>query len=98
MNTIGLIPEWQTDAACLGSHLDFFHLQESNKPALKAACASCKVADECLEYALLERQEDGWWAGTTPNQRRGMLEKSDSPAAREILDHIAKYARNQESK
>lgn len=35
----------------------------------KAVCAACPVRDECLDYALERRQDDGIWGGMTPKER-----------------------------
>lgn len=39
----------------------------------KAICASCTVSEECLEYALLVREKDGVWGGTTARERLRIL-------------------------
>ena len=38
----------------------------------KAVCRTCPVQVECLSYALVHRQDDGIWGGTTPDERAGM--------------------------
>ena len=35
----------------------------------KKICADCPVRDECLEYALANKEEGGIWGGLTHNQR-----------------------------
>lgn len=42
---------------------------ESLSPA-KSVCAECIVRDECLEYALDNRERFGVWGGTSERERR----------------------------
>ena len=65
---------WQDQAACTGASVDFYNLHDPNKSRLKAICASCKVSEACLGYALDTNQEYGMWGGTTPHERRVMRE------------------------
>lgn len=38
-------------------------------PRLKTICSQCVHQAECLQFALDNRESDGFWAGTTPEQR-----------------------------
>jgi len=40
-------------------------------PVLEAACATCPLRAECLEWALY-RERYGYWAGTTKTERERM--------------------------
>jgi len=70
--------DWQADAACVGVGTDPFFPDESDPdPDLAQAqrlCESCHVQGACLEFAL-DNAEFGYWAGTTPKQRRSILRK-----------------------
>lgn len=62
-------PEWWNDSACLGMGVDNFFIdeldpdyQEKVKVA-KRVCASCKVKDDCFQYAKSNNEEFGIWAG-----------------------------------
>ena len=62
---------WRDDAACRGIDTDvFFPVTDEEAEEAKAICASCPVREECLEFALLTRQEDGVWGGLTETERR----------------------------
>ena len=51
----------------------------SSQPA-KNICALCPVADQCLEYALLDPQMQGVWGGTSHRQRVKILaERNPKP-------------------
>jgi len=41
--------------------------------AAKRMCAVCPVVQQCLEYALIAREEHGVWGGLTPKERGRML-------------------------
>lgn len=51
-------------------------------------CAECTVRASCLEYALVNRIDNGVWGGTSERERRRLLRKrmptsrSGSPDAR----------------
>lgn len=62
---------WREDAACRDLDTDIF-FPESDDDADRAleVCASCPVRHECLEFALLTRQDDGVWGGMTETERR----------------------------
>ncbi len=62
---------WREDAACRGVDTDvFFPATDEEAEEAKAICASCPVREECLEFALQTRQEDGVWGGLTETERR----------------------------
>ena len=67
--------DWLKRANCRGMdpHL-FFYAQkdyEHIRPPFEVqlACKHCRVRDECYVYAL-RHEEFGYWAGTTPPERR----------------------------
>jgi len=63
--------DWKLKAACrdLDTSL-FFPDSEAEADAAKAVCALCPVRQECLEFALATRQNDGIWGGLTETERR----------------------------
>ena len=63
--------EWRDDAACRGLDTNvFFPATDEEAAEAKAICATCPVREECLEFALLTRQDDGVWGGLTETERR----------------------------
>ena len=38
-------------------------------------CATCQVADDCLEYALVNRIDHGVWGGASERERRRILKR-----------------------
>jgi hypothetical protein len=52
----------------------------------KKICRACTVAEECLTYALSQREEFGIWAGTSGRQRAAMLERVDAGEADVALE------------
>ncbi|MGH3442005.1 MAG: WhiB family transcriptional regulator [Nitriliruptorales bacterium] len=65
------------NAACAGHHPRLWQPDEAvddeerceMEAEAKATCASCVVRDECLEEALVNREEYGIWGGLTPGER-----------------------------
>jgi WhiB family redox-sensing transcriptional regulator len=68
-----------TDASCATEDPELFFPDGSNGRSAKIAqakeiCATCPIAVQCLQYAVLN-DEDGIWGGTTPSERK-LLKKS----------------------
>jgi|SRR5882762_6700331 len=76
---------WRDRAACLGKDpaLWFPEEQEEGEPhrretprmykVAKRVCLGCPVQDECLEYALANREQYGMWGGHTRPERATIL-------------------------
>lgn len=63
---------WRDDALCKDSKdnsgLFFLERGESGAPA-RDMCRQCTVRDECLEFALENREEIGIWGGLSARER-----------------------------
>ena len=74
---------WRDEAACKGLDTDtFFPSSDAEAATAKLICAGCPVRSECLEWALLSRQEDGVWGGLTDNERRRLRRRRRDAARR----------------
>jgi WhiB family redox-sensing transcriptional regulator len=65
-----------TDAACATADPELFFPDNAAGRSEKIAeakkiCATCPIAVQCLQHAILN-QEDGIWGGTTPSERTRM--------------------------
>lgn len=72
--------KWYELAKCKGSDAEFFpegFTEETLKRMARAACSGCFVKDQCLEDELAQGRNDqhGIRGGTTPRERRAMLDK-----------------------
>jgi len=71
---------WWEDAGCLNMDTELFFPHGVSGPALdqanqaKAVCATCPVAQACLEWALKTNQL-GVWGGKTEEERRALRRK-----------------------
>ena len=89
------IPErtdWQDDAECRGADTTvFFPVSEADAGPAQAICATCPVAEACLEYAISTRQPDGVWGGLTPTERHRLIRRRQKAArkARAAADAAA---------
>jgi len=82
-HNVKLKTTWRDDAACKGLDTDiFFPATDTEAGAAKLVCAGCPVRSECLEWALLSRQEDGVWGGLTDNERRRLRRRRRDAARR----------------
>ena len=72
-------PNWRDDAACKHAAPELFFPIGTTGVAIeeiesaKRVCAVCPVQSQCLEFALLTRQEFGIWGGTTEEERRLLI-------------------------
>ncbi|MFI5040931.1 MAG: WhiB family transcriptional regulator [Acidimicrobiales bacterium] len=74
---------WRQQAACRGLDTEiFFPASDADADAAKDVCATCPVRDQCLEWALATRQEDGVWGGLTDNERRRLRRRRRDAARR----------------
>ncbi len=68
--------DWMVDAACRDVDTDlFFPSEGSSSNHVRRAqnvCKRCEVRDECLDYALHWRLQDGVWGGLSARERRGL--------------------------
>lgn len=63
--------EWQDSAACQTSPNFIFFTEDSAEAIRKAKsiCNKCQVIDQCLDYALTNREKHGVWGGLTTAER-----------------------------
>ena len=72
------------DAACQGADTTvFFPVSDTFAGEAKAICATCPVAEACLEYAISTRQGDGVWGGLTAVERHRLLRRRQKIAREE---------------
>jgi WhiB family transcriptional regulator, redox-sensing transcriptional regulator len=64
---------WQDQAACADADAEvFFSLDEEDQREALALCDACPVRSECLEHALVNREQYGIWGGVREQDRRRM--------------------------
>jgi hypothetical protein len=62
---------WITQAACRGLDTDLFYPEAGEPTAMaRAVCDSCPVSIQCLEHAIVNREQHGIWGGTSVRKRR----------------------------
>lgn len=64
---------WRAYANCKGLGPDLFYPETDITDAAKEICRACVVREECLEYALANREKFGVWGGMTKNERQALL-------------------------
>tara|TARA_B100000676_G_scaffold288275_1_gene319671 strand:- start:429 stop:809 length:381 start_codon:yes stop_codon:yes gene_type:complete len=70
----GAASNWMSVGACAGTDPEvFFPHDGTGVEVAKQVCATCTVAEPCLEYALAHRIEHGVWGGCSERQRRRIL-------------------------
>ena len=75
-----LVMDWVDRSACRGMPADMFYPAESMhvSPAVVELCAGCPVRGECYDHAM-RHEAEGYWAGTTPNERKSRRRKLGMP-------------------
>ncbi|MGC5627689.1 WhiB family transcriptional regulator [Georgenia sp. Z1344] len=80
-------PNWRVQGACTDLPTDDFFPEGQGKAVdaqvarAKAVCASCPVAEMCLEFSLRTNQPFGIFGGTTPSERRAIRKERRIVAA-----------------
>lgn len=67
---------WKRYGACVGLNPDLFFPGRGETAVVaeaKAVCAGCEVREQCLAYALANREKHGIWGGTSEGERRRLL-------------------------
>jgi hypothetical protein len=72
--------DWADRSACRGMPAEMFYPAESMhvSPAVVELCAGCPVRGECYDHAM-RYEVDGFWSGTTPNERKSRRRKLGMP-------------------
>ena len=74
--------DWMRDGHC--RHYPpaaFFPSDGVGVDAARKICATCKVQEACLEYALVSRIDHGVWGGCSERERRRILKRRRQAAA-----------------
>ena len=73
--------DWRDSASCAGLDVNDFVPDGQGAcvpPEVLRVCASCPSVQACLDFALTTKEQYGFWAGTSPRERRG-LKPGDTP-------------------
>jgi WhiB family redox-sensing transcriptional regulator len=63
-------PADEERAACKKMHPNVFFPEDGDVEAAKAVCYRCPVRKQCLEYAVTNHIQFGYWGGYTAKERR----------------------------
>jgi len=75
---------WMLQAHCRGMNpAVFFPTDGAGFEAARRVCVECPVRTECLEYALVNRIDQGAWGGTSERERRRILRRRRALVARD---------------
>lgn len=65
---------WTDQAACRGADIElFFSLEEDDQQRALEHCRICPVQEECLRYAIEQREMYGIWGGMVESDRRSII-------------------------
>ena len=62
--------DWVNRAACRGTDVEVFFMENGETARAKRICARCDVQAECLAYALANGEKHGVWGGYTTSARK----------------------------
>ena len=70
------VTAWMADGNCrMYPPAIFFPSDGAGVDKARRICATCRVAGQCLEYALEHRIEHGVWGGCSERERRRILKR-----------------------
>ncbi len=73
---------WRYRGACRGLDPEIFYpISDEEAGTAKDVCATCTVSQQCLEFALANREREGVWGGATEKERRRILRQRRKTAA-----------------
>lgn len=73
---------WRYRGACRGLDPEIFYpISDEEAGPAKDVCATCTVRQQCLEFALANREREGVWGGATEKERRRILRQRRKTAA-----------------
>jgi WhiB family redox-sensing transcriptional regulator len=79
VNEISELPDeyaWMLHSLCRGADTrEFFPSNGLGVEAAQRICRTCPVQEQCLEYALTHRIEQGVWGGASERERRRILRR-----------------------
>jgi len=62
---------WMAQGNCVGEPVDVFFVDQGESANLaRSICAGCQVREECLDFALTEGIQHGFWGGHNVRERR----------------------------
>lgn len=68
--------QWKLQGSCRGLDADLFFPDRGASTRLaKSVCRKCPVQEECLEYAVNNREKFGIWGGLSERERRAIRKK-----------------------
>lgn len=83
-------PTWQRSANCLGVDPDlFFPGKGGSSSEAKEVCRGCVVRQECLQYAIDNKEKFGVWGGKTERERRRFIDRRPYRKQEKRLGSIA---------
>lgn len=90
--------DWQDQAACRGVDTAvFFPVSEADADEAKAICATCPVAEACLEWALETRPPDGVFGGLTAMERHRLIRRRQKADRKQRAAEAAEATENAEA-
>jgi WhiB family redox-sensing transcriptional regulator len=74
---------WRLRGACRGLDPEIFYSagEDEGVDRAKEVCNTCVVQQQCLEFALANRESEGIWGGATEKERRRILRQRRKTAA-----------------
>jgi WhiB family redox-sensing transcriptional regulator len=78
--------DWMKEAKCDGMDTDFFFPETHDTRVfanIRSFCSDCPVRFECIDYAVRQGFEDGWFGGLPPRLRR----RAHRAMLKEMMNH-----------
>lgn len=94
--------DWRDDAACREVDPELFFptaTDSSRATKAKSICDVCRVATQCLEYAVANPELEGVWGGTSFRERQAIRRGSFTQGDRHSRpEHLRRWARQEHAR
>lgn len=80
------LADWMKKGKCRGLQTDIFYHEQGHLSinSAKAICSECPIREQCLDYAMRNRELYGIWGGHTTSERKKLRKDWEEKALKNL--------------